>query len=243
VTFELGINYWPRRSAMYMWREFDIAEVRDVLFDLPHAGGSLRRRAERSPPPPGGGRRTRGGVSRLADRGHARRVGVGGEAAERALEDGGAVADHRHPQHRGGVARAAGGVAAGGLADEVLEEEAGLGGGLGAPVVEGEACRLGRTARVEGLATVEEARANLGQSGRAALRAVLDECSAAGVQTRRGGGGEGGGCNCEDRAYDFSEERVLEHFAIFGGRTLVLASPPQPGGESLRSPHRHYTVR
>ena len=30
-TFELGINYWPRRSAMYMWRELDLAEVRDDL--------------------------------------------------------------------------------------------------------------------------------------------------------------------------------------------------------------------
>ena len=26
--FELGCNYWPRRSAMYMWRELDLGEVR-----------------------------------------------------------------------------------------------------------------------------------------------------------------------------------------------------------------------
>lgn len=31
AAFELGINYWPRRSAMYMWREFDLAEVRDDM--------------------------------------------------------------------------------------------------------------------------------------------------------------------------------------------------------------------
>lgn len=26
--FELGCNYWPRRSAMYMWRELDLGELR-----------------------------------------------------------------------------------------------------------------------------------------------------------------------------------------------------------------------
>ena len=26
--FELGCNYWPRRSAMYMWRALDLGEVR-----------------------------------------------------------------------------------------------------------------------------------------------------------------------------------------------------------------------
>src|ERR1700722_10578039 len=25
--FLLGINYWPRRSAMYMWRQFDLDEI------------------------------------------------------------------------------------------------------------------------------------------------------------------------------------------------------------------------
>jgi len=36
--FELGINYWPRRRAMYMWREFDLAEVRDELAQISDIG-------------------------------------------------------------------------------------------------------------------------------------------------------------------------------------------------------------
>ncbi|MGH7614643.1 MAG: glycoside hydrolase 5 family protein [Gemmatimonadales bacterium] len=31
MSFELGINYWPRRRAMYMWREFDLGEVREDM--------------------------------------------------------------------------------------------------------------------------------------------------------------------------------------------------------------------
>jgi SSS family solute:Na+ symporter len=31
MTFELGVNYWPRRRAMYMWRELDLGEVREEL--------------------------------------------------------------------------------------------------------------------------------------------------------------------------------------------------------------------
>lgn len=27
--FSLGINYWPRRKAMYWWYQFDPGEVRD----------------------------------------------------------------------------------------------------------------------------------------------------------------------------------------------------------------------
>jgi endo-1,4-beta-mannosidase len=27
-AFELGCNYWPRTSAMYMWRELDLGEIR-----------------------------------------------------------------------------------------------------------------------------------------------------------------------------------------------------------------------
>jgi len=38
VTFELGVNYWPRRSAMYMWREFDIHEVRDEMAQIASLG-------------------------------------------------------------------------------------------------------------------------------------------------------------------------------------------------------------
>jgi endo-1,4-beta-mannosidase len=36
--FELGINYWPRRRAMYMWREHDPAEVRDELAHVADLG-------------------------------------------------------------------------------------------------------------------------------------------------------------------------------------------------------------
>ena len=36
--FELGINYWPRRRAMYMWREFDLAEVRDEFAHIASMG-------------------------------------------------------------------------------------------------------------------------------------------------------------------------------------------------------------
>ncbi|HEY8296813.1 MAG TPA: beta-galactosidase [Candidatus Baltobacteraceae bacterium] len=28
-TFRLGINYWPRSSAMYMWERFDLGEIRE----------------------------------------------------------------------------------------------------------------------------------------------------------------------------------------------------------------------
>jgi endo-1,4-beta-mannosidase len=33
TPFRLGVNYWPRRKAMYWWRSFDVGEVRDE-FDL-----------------------------------------------------------------------------------------------------------------------------------------------------------------------------------------------------------------
>lgn len=38
APFELGINYWPRRRAMYMWREFDLGEVRDELAQIADIG-------------------------------------------------------------------------------------------------------------------------------------------------------------------------------------------------------------
>jgi endo-1,4-beta-mannosidase len=38
ASFELGINYWPRRRAMYMWREFDVAEVRDEMAHIAELG-------------------------------------------------------------------------------------------------------------------------------------------------------------------------------------------------------------
>lgn len=36
--FELGCNYWPRKSAMYMWRDFDIGEVRHDFAHLREMG-------------------------------------------------------------------------------------------------------------------------------------------------------------------------------------------------------------
>jgi endo-1,4-beta-mannosidase len=38
APFELGINYWPRRGAMYMWRELDLVEVRDELAQIADIG-------------------------------------------------------------------------------------------------------------------------------------------------------------------------------------------------------------
>jgi endo-1,4-beta-mannosidase len=38
TPFELGINYWPRRKAMYMWCEFDLAEIRDDMAQIADMG-------------------------------------------------------------------------------------------------------------------------------------------------------------------------------------------------------------
>jgi endo-1,4-beta-mannosidase len=43
VTFELGINYWPRRSGMYMWRELDLAEVREDMSQIAGLGFDVVR--------------------------------------------------------------------------------------------------------------------------------------------------------------------------------------------------------
>lgn len=43
MTFELGVNYWPRRSAMYMWREFDIGEVREDMAKIADIGFDIVR--------------------------------------------------------------------------------------------------------------------------------------------------------------------------------------------------------
>jgi len=43
VTFELGVNYWPRRRAMYMWRDFDAAEVRDDMARIAGLGFDVVR--------------------------------------------------------------------------------------------------------------------------------------------------------------------------------------------------------
>jgi endo-1,4-beta-mannosidase len=41
--FELGCNYWPRRSAMYMWRELDLGEVRADFSHLRDLGFEVVR--------------------------------------------------------------------------------------------------------------------------------------------------------------------------------------------------------
>jgi endo-1,4-beta-mannosidase len=43
MTFELGVNYWPRRSAMYMWREFDIAEIGEEMAQIADIGFEVVR--------------------------------------------------------------------------------------------------------------------------------------------------------------------------------------------------------
>jgi endo-1,4-beta-mannosidase len=43
VTFELGVNYWPRRRAMYMWREFDLGEVREDMAHIAAIGFDVVR--------------------------------------------------------------------------------------------------------------------------------------------------------------------------------------------------------
>ena len=43
MSFELGINYWPRGSAMYMWENFDIAEIRDEMAHIADLGFDVVR--------------------------------------------------------------------------------------------------------------------------------------------------------------------------------------------------------
>ncbi len=38
TAFLLGVNYWPRRSAMYMWKRFDLAEIRDDMASIASLG-------------------------------------------------------------------------------------------------------------------------------------------------------------------------------------------------------------
>ncbi|HUF65918.1 MAG TPA: hypothetical protein VMM17_08070 [Gemmatimonadaceae bacterium] len=38
ARFELGLNYWPRQTAMYMWREFDPGVVRDDMAQIADIG-------------------------------------------------------------------------------------------------------------------------------------------------------------------------------------------------------------
>ncbi|HVS60500.1 MAG TPA: cellulase family glycosylhydrolase, partial [Gemmatimonadaceae bacterium] len=43
MTFELGVNYWPRRSAMYMWRELDLGQVREDMAHIASMGFEVVR--------------------------------------------------------------------------------------------------------------------------------------------------------------------------------------------------------
>jgi endo-1,4-beta-mannosidase len=42
-AFLLGINYWPRRSAMYMWERFDLGELREDFARIRSLGLSIVR--------------------------------------------------------------------------------------------------------------------------------------------------------------------------------------------------------
>jgi endo-1,4-beta-mannosidase len=41
--FLLGINYWPRRSAMYMWQRFDLGEIREDMARIRELGLDIVR--------------------------------------------------------------------------------------------------------------------------------------------------------------------------------------------------------
>jgi endo-1,4-beta-mannosidase len=43
ASFELGVNYWPRRHAMYMWRELDLGAIRDELAQIADIGFDVVR--------------------------------------------------------------------------------------------------------------------------------------------------------------------------------------------------------
>ena len=42
-VFLLGVNYWPRRSAMYMWERFDLGEIREDMARIKSYGLELVR--------------------------------------------------------------------------------------------------------------------------------------------------------------------------------------------------------
>ena len=41
--FVLGINYWPRRKAMYWWSDFEVPEVQDEFETIKELGFDLVR--------------------------------------------------------------------------------------------------------------------------------------------------------------------------------------------------------
>ena len=42
-VFLLGVNYWPSRSAMYMWQRFDLGEIRADMAHIKGLGFDLVR--------------------------------------------------------------------------------------------------------------------------------------------------------------------------------------------------------
>ena len=44
--FVLGVNYWPRRKAMYWWREFDAGEVKDEFAQIADLGLRVVRNSD-----------------------------------------------------------------------------------------------------------------------------------------------------------------------------------------------------
>jgi endo-1,4-beta-mannosidase len=43
TAFLLGVNYWPRRSAMYMWERFDLGEIREDMSRIKGLGLDIVR--------------------------------------------------------------------------------------------------------------------------------------------------------------------------------------------------------
>ena len=43
AVFQLGVNYWPRRSAMYMWNRFDLGEIGEDMARIKSLGLHLVR--------------------------------------------------------------------------------------------------------------------------------------------------------------------------------------------------------
>jgi endo-1,4-beta-mannosidase len=43
APFVLGVNYWPRRSAMRMWKQFDLKEIKSDFIQMRDLGLKLVR--------------------------------------------------------------------------------------------------------------------------------------------------------------------------------------------------------
>ena len=80
-AFELGVNYWPRRRAMYMWREWDAGEIRDDMAHIADMGFDVvRLLALAEDFMPGAGRVDAAMVGRMVDV-----VRIAGEAGVRSI--------------------------------------------------------------------------------------------------------------------------------------------------------------